>query len=540
MPASWHWQGEVVCNNACILRAAAALDSPVVGELRPGTRVTAAEQVELSGGKARLHLVEPYEGWVTAKLVRPVDAGSAAAGSEAPETSSKSAGGPSRKVPGADCDEVTDLLVPEGRHLRLYLISDIHIDHKANSDWMMGCLGAREPDPQSYFDCLLLPGDITNKEDLFEQSIGVLASAFDAVFFCFGNHDIWTRGERKGDPPAADSLQKLERVHKVCQELGVYTSPVRLVQQGKKALVLLPLWSWYHSSWDVEPDLPTELTPPIKPGSRVMDFRMCKWGAEIESKPGFKFGDDRGHTSTIVAEYFAARNEAWMQAVAKVAADDSAEVITFSHFCPRIELVLEKRNCYDQQIAKVQGSDLLEKQIRRVVPQPKCHVFGHTHVGWDMVLDGLRYLHWPLGNPTERQGQTRAQNDGGFLLLRDGDQWAPQQFQHWSYHYDYLGGERVPGATDLAPWVTSGYARTYPAMVPALEEHGLIKEPDPVNGYAAYFPGGAENNDLNWWSRHYGYNFRWRLPPSKLAPNALPCEDPECLICRHMKEHEVS
>lgn len=267
---------------------------------------------------------------------------------------------------------------------------------------------------------------------------------------------------------------------------------------------------------------------------------MCKWGAEIENKPGFCFGDERGLSSTTVAEHFAARNEAWIQAVEKAASADDSEVLTFSHFCPRIELVLEKRNCYDQQIAKVQGSDMLEQQIRRVTPQPKCHVFGHTHVGWDMELDGLRYLHWPLGNPTERAGQTRAQNDGGILLLYEGGQWAPQQFQHWSYHYDYLGGERVPGATDLAPWVTQGYCRMFPTMEPELEKHGLIKEPDGDGGYAAYFPGGAENNDLAWWERHWGYNFRWRLPPSKQAAKPFPCESPACCICRHMKEHEVS
>ena len=38
---------------------------------------------------------------------------------------------------------------------------------------------------------------------------------------------------------------------------------------------------------------------------------------------------------------------------------------------------------------------------------PRCHAFGHTHVGWDTVLEGIRYVHWPLGNIKEQNGQTK-------------------------------------------------------------------------------------------------------------------------------------
>lgn len=56
----------------------------------------------------------------------------------------------------------------------------------------------------------------------------------------------------------------------------------------------------------------------------------------------------------------------------------------FSHFCPRQELILEKRFTYDQHVPKISGSQFLEEQIRRI--HPRCHVFGHTHVGWDTSI----------------------------------------------------------------------------------------------------------------------------------------------------------
>ena len=36
-------------------------------------------------------------------------------------------------------------------------------------------------------------------------------------------------------------------------------------------------------------------------------------------------------------------------------------------------------------------------------PRPDCHVFGHTHFGWDQVLDGVRYIQAPLSYPSERK-----------------------------------------------------------------------------------------------------------------------------------------
>lgn len=63
----------------------------------------------------------------------------------------------------------------------------------------------------------------------YVQVMTTLTTAFHKVFFCFGNHEAWTRGEKKGTSPAKDSLEKLERIHEICRNLGVYTTPVRIL-----------------------------------------------------------------------------------------------------------------------------------------------------------------------------------------------------------------------------------------------------------------------------------------------------------------------
>ena len=36
------------------------------------------------------------------------------------------------------------------------------------------------------------------------------------------------------------------------------------------------------------------------------------------------------------------------------------------------------------------------------------HVFGHTHFGWDMQLDGVRYIQAALAYPYERELRMRS------------------------------------------------------------------------------------------------------------------------------------
>jgi hypothetical protein len=92
-------------------------------------------------------------------------------------------------------------------------------------------------------------------------------------------------------------------------------------------------------------------------------------------------------------------------------------VISFSHFLPRQELLPEKRNLTYPNLSKMVGSTFLDARVKALAPE--CHVFGHTHFGWDAVHDGVRYVQAPLAYPKERE-----------RLMNGPPGWAP--FLLWS------------------------------------------------------------------------------------------------------------
>lgn len=48
------------------------------------------------------------------------------------------------------------------------------------------------------------------------------------------------------------------------------------------------------------------------------------------------------------------------------------------------------------------------------------HIFGHTHLTVDLVVEGQRYVQWALGTQREQQAMTRAVGDTGMLVLHRG------------------------------------------------------------------------------------------------------------------------
>ena len=163
---------------------------------------------------------------------------------------------------------------------------------------------------------------------------------------------------------APDSVHKLNEVQHTAEECGVFTGPVRFKYAGRD-LWVVPLHSWYHSSWDSEPELThpdflaVEAAVPFD--RKWGDFSLCSWPDDVVDP-------DEARTiyssNTKLADAFAQLNENTIESYFHEHKDRStADIITFSHFTPRIELSLEKRFLIEPMLAKVIGSDPLEKQV---------------------------------------------------------------------------------------------------------------------------------------------------------------------------------
>lgn len=76
-----------------------------------------------------------------------------------------------------------------------------------------------------------------------------------------------------------------------------------------------------------------------------------------------------------------------------------ADVVSFSHFLPRIDLLPEKRYLYLPTLTKAVGSRFLGDRVEAL--QPDAHCFGHTHIAWDSTVAGIRYIQAALGYEQE-------------------------------------------------------------------------------------------------------------------------------------------
>ncbi|KAG8662965.1 hypothetical protein MANES_01G159900v8 [Manihot esculenta] len=317
---------------------------------------------------------------------------------------------------------------------RVFVVSDLHSDYPENLKWVKSLSCKRHKR-----DILLVAGDVAETCNNFFSTMSLLKERFQHVFFVPGNHDLWCRWEQDY---CLDSLEKLNKLLDACRQLGVETKPMAI-----EGLGIIPLFSWYHESFDREQDITGIRIPSLEMACK--DFRACKWPQELSSR------------DTSLALYFDAMNEENEDEI-MVIQKTCCQVITFSHFVPRQELCPEKRMLFYPNLPKVIGSDYLEARIRSIHGTKgnasACHVFGHTHFCWDAMLDGIRYVQAPLAYPRERK---RRMNGGEawlpFCIYSDGNLTDRLSPCYWSDYY--AANPRAPHNTELAPWVARFYNR---------------------------------------------------------------------------------
>src|SRR2546428_10600963 len=93
--------------------------------------------------------------------------------------------------------------------MRVFALSDIHVDYEANRRWVEDLSASDYQD-----DLLILAGDVTPSQRLFERSLNLFARRFAKVLFVPGNHDLWAEGS--GRKTSLDKFYALSAIVKAC------------------------------------------------------------------------------------------------------------------------------------------------------------------------------------------------------------------------------------------------------------------------------------------------------------------------------------
>ena len=242
--------------------------------------------------------------------------------------------------------------------MRVFATSDLHADFAANQQFVNGL-----PAGQYDADALIVAGDIAHDMGRVESVLGRLRDLFARVFYVPGNHELWRRGER------GDSLDKFHDLLELCRQLGVETGPGEVGPWW-----IVPLFSWYG------PELDADDRGDAAALGRWGDFKHCRWPPGMDSPAPFfrRLNKDR------IRPY-------------------PGPVISFSHFLPRADLLPAVEHLRFRGLPKVAGCPRLDGQVRAL--GARVHVFGHSHIHCDQVLDGVRYVQHGLGYPQARRGR---------------------------------------------------------------------------------------------------------------------------------------
>jgi len=237
--------------------------------------------------------------------------------------------------------------------MRVFAISDLHVDFEHNSAWVKRLSLDEYKD-----DILILAGDVADSMRHLSWSLRMLTSRFRKVLYVPGNHELWMREI----PSARTSLDKFYELRSVVENEGASMQPFR-----EGGICIVPLLGWYDSSFGV---------PSEQLQAMWVDYHACRWPPDLSG--------DR------IAEYFCSLN-------LPLPVVDGATMISFSHFLPRLDLM--PASGAGRMLYPVLGSRRLETQVRAL--RSSVHVYGHSHVNRRVELDATLYINNALGYPYE-------------------------------------------------------------------------------------------------------------------------------------------
>lgn len=241
--------------------------------------------------------------------------------------------------------------------MRIFTISDLHVDYPENLSWALELSRAEYAN-----DVLILPGDVSDDFDLLTRVLKHLQNTFAKVFFVPGNHELWIDRDHHDC-----SLEKFEAILALCEQLEIHTQPAVVDR-----VTVVPMFSWYDFSFG-EPDAYLRRA--------WRDFKACRWPSHLPD-------------NSAISEYFLSLND-------KNLGLSGEYVISFSHFLPRIDVMPDRIPEQKRKVYPVLGGDGLGDQVRQL--DPDVHVYGHSHVNRDVVVEGVRYVNNAFAYPSEQR-----------------------------------------------------------------------------------------------------------------------------------------
>jgi predicted phosphodiesterase len=239
--------------------------------------------------------------------------------------------------------------------MRVFAVSDLHVNYESNVHWVAALSRQDYTD-----DVLILAGDLSDSLGQIEQNLNALAMRFSNVLYVPGNHEMWI----VRDPELEDSMAKFAEVCRVARNSGASAECL-----CTDAVTIVPLLGWYDYSFGAPCDELREAW---------MDFRACRWPPYMNERQ--------------ITQFFSGMNE-------PLPRSQNTEVISFSHFLPRIDLIAGYVPQRYRYLYPIMGADILEQQIRRL--GSSIHVYGHSHVNRRINLDGVTYVNNAFGYPSE-------------------------------------------------------------------------------------------------------------------------------------------
>lgn len=240
--------------------------------------------------------------------------------------------------------------------MRVFAISDIHIDFDENYKWFNSISDYDYKD-----DILILAGDIIDKISEIDRAFKIIRSKFSRIAYVPGNHDLWIDSNE-----IKDSIDKFNIIKKSASDNGIDMEPVNIGE-----LSIVPLLGWYDYTFGNPVD---ELM------NSWSDYIACKW--------------PENYDVTDITLYFVSLNESFLNI-------KNSFIISFSHFLPRIDVMPSYIPDKKRILYPVFGTTLLEKQIRKL--GSNIHIYGHSHLNMQITLDNIIYINNAYGYPYEKR-----------------------------------------------------------------------------------------------------------------------------------------